>query len=113
MKLDATALKLLTQRRRFNSQTLEIAKRRVLGEESATALAAEYGVNLRRIYAIEKQIIAAWRELHLPPGWSEITLAAPRSLIAEFKRRTQAAREQLLRENSRRIRASVPSKTKK
>jgi TrfB plasmid transcriptional repressor len=112
VKLDATALKLLTQKRRFNAQTLEIAKRRVLGEESATALAAEYGVNLRRIYAIEKQIIAAWRELHLPPGWSEISLVAPKSLIAEFKRRTLAARKELLRKNTRRIQASARSKQK-
>ena len=110
MKLDATALKLITQRRRFNAQTLEIAKRRVLGEESATALAAEYGVNLRRIYAIEKQIIAAWRELHLPPGWSEITLVAPKPLIADFKRRSLAARKQLLRKNSRRIHLSARSR---
>jgi len=113
VKLDAAALKLVTQRRRFNAQTLEIAKRRLLSEEPATALAAEYGVNLRRIYAIENQIIAAWRELHLPPGWSEITLVAPKSLIAEFKKRSLTARKQLLRKNSQRIQLSARSRQNK
>lgn len=97
MRLDATGLKLLQRKRRFKAQTLEIAKRRILGQEPATKLAAAYGVNLQRIYTIEAQVMAAWRELHLPAGWSEVTLVAPKALIEEFKRRSRVAREQLLR----------------
>ena len=53
VKMDATAFKLLERKRRFKPQTLEIAKRRILRREPATALAAAYGVNLQRIYTIE------------------------------------------------------------
>jgi hypothetical protein len=108
--MDATAFKLLEHKRRFKRRTLEIAKRRILRREPATVLAAAYGVNLQRIYTIEKQITAAWRELHLPPGWSEITLVAPKPLIAEFKRRSRAAREQLLRKTQRRVQSALRSK---
>jgi len=58
--MDATAFKLLERKRRFKPQTLEIAKRRILRREPATALAAAYGVNLQRIYTIETQVTAAW-----------------------------------------------------
>jgi len=101
--MDATAFKLLERKRRFKSQTLDIAKRRILQRESATALAAAYGINLQRIYTIERQVNAAWQELHLPAGWSEITLVAPKPLIAEFKRRARAATAKLLRKTERRI----------
>jgi hypothetical protein len=112
VKLDATAFKLLERKRRFKPQTIEIAKRRILRQEPATALAAEYGVNLQRIYTIETQVSAAWRGLHLPAGWSEITLVAPKPLIAEFKRRSKAAREQLLRKTERKIRAVSRAKAR-
>jgi hypothetical protein len=106
VRLDATGFKLLQRKRRFKSQTLEIAKRRILDQQPATKLAARYGVNLQRIYIIEAQVMAAWRELHLPPGWSEVTLVAPKPLIDEFKRRTRAARDQLLRKTDKRIRSA-------
>jgi TrfB plasmid transcriptional repressor len=110
VKMDATAFKLLESRRRFKRHTLEIAKRRILRREPATALATEYGVNLQRIYAIEREVTAAWRELHLPAGWSEITLVAPKPLIAEFKRRSRAARKMLLRKTQRRVQAGTHAK---
>jgi hypothetical protein len=97
VRMDATAFRLLERKRRFKPQTLEIAKRRILRKEPATALAKAYGVNLQRIYTIENQVTAAWQNLHLPPGWSEVALVAPKPLIAEFKRRIRAARKQLLR----------------
>ncbi len=110
--MDATAFKLLERKRRFKPQTLEIAKRRILRREAATALAAAYGVNLQRIYTIETQVTAAWQELHLPAGWSEITLVAPKPLIAEFKRRSRAARKQLLRKTERRIQSASRTKVR-
>ena len=112
MKLDKTAFKLLERKRRFKPQTLEIAKRRILLQEPATALAAVYGVNLQRIYTIENQVTAAWRELHLPPGWSEVTLVAPKPLIAEFKRRSRAARGKLLRKTERRVQSAARIKAR-
>ena len=101
--MDAAAFKLLERKRRFKAQTLEIARRRILRREPATVLAATYRINLQRVYTIEAQVTAAWHELHLPAGWSEITLVAPKPLIAEFKRRSQVAREQLLRKTERRV----------
>jgi hypothetical protein len=108
--MDATAFKLLEHKRRFKPQTLEIAKRRILRGEPAKTLAVAYGVNLQRVYTIETQITAAWRELHLPAGWSEITLVAPKHLIAEFKQRSKAARKLLLRKTQRRIESARRSK---
>jgi hypothetical protein len=43
---------------------------------------------------------------HHAAGWSEITLVAPKQLIAEFKRRSRAARKQLLRKTERRIQSA-------
>src|SRR5882757_3469652 len=61
--------------------------------------------------SIETQVTSAWQELHLPAGWSEITLVAPKPLIVEFKRRrrTRAARKQLLRKTEQRIRLAGKS----
>jgi hypothetical protein len=75
--MDATAFKLLEHKRRFKPQTLEIAKRRILRREPATALAAAYGVNLQRIYTSRHRSPRPWQELHPPAGWSEITLRSP------------------------------------
>jgi hypothetical protein len=109
VRMDATAFKLLERKRRFKPQTLEIAQRRILRREPATALAT-YGVNLQRIYTIETQVTAAWQELHPPAGWSEITLVAPKPLIAEFKRRSRAARKRLLSKTERRIQSATRMK---
>jgi hypothetical protein len=103
MRMDVTAFKLLERKRRFKRQTLEIAKRRILDREPAKALAAAYGVNLQRIYLIESQVTDAWQGLHLPAGWSEVTLVAPKPLIAEFKRRSREARKCLLNKTELRI----------
>jgi TrfB plasmid transcriptional repressor len=112
VRMDATAFKLLERKRRFKRQTLEIAKRRILRREAASALASAYGVNLQRIYTIETQVTAAWQELHLPAGWSEITLVAPKALIAEFKSRSRAARKKLLRKTQRRIQSAGRAKAR-
>jgi hypothetical protein len=100
VSLDAAAFKLIERKRRFRGQTLEIAKRRMLGGERASDLAAAYGVNLQRIYMIETQIAAAWQAMQLPEGWEEVTLVAPKDLIKEFLRRAQRAREKLSRDKA-------------
>ena len=95
MKLDEAAFKRLESKRRFKGHTLEIARRRILHGESAQGLGAAYGINPARVYTIEAQVLAAWQALQLPEGWAEVTLAAPQSLIEEFQRRANAARERL------------------
>lgn len=95
MVIDEAAFKLIEQKRKFDTQTLEIGRRRLLNKERATDLQVAYGVNVARIYAIEKQIAAAIQELRLPPGWGEITIAAPKSMLVEFERQAEAALRKL------------------
>ena len=119
MKLDARGFELLARKHRFKPQTLEIARRRILKHEPAKSLAAAFHVNLQRIYTIEQQIMEAWQGLHLPPGWAEVTLVAPKPLIKEFQRRSRAARTQLLRATERQLQstkavsARIPSKRRR
>lgn len=98
MVIDEAMFKLLESKRNFDPQTLEIARRRILHNENARHLQAAYGVNLPRIYAIEKQIMAAAHALRvgLPPGWGEMTLVAPKAMLREFARQAAAARKQSL-----------------
>lgn len=98
MKLDKTGFKLLERKRRFKAQTIEIAKRRILDQAPAVDLAKEYSVNVQRVYMIQDQVETAWSELSLPPGWAEVTIAAPKILIEEFQERCKEARIALLRE---------------
>lgn len=98
MVIDEAMFKLLESKRNFDPQTLEIARRRILHNENARHLKAAYGVNLPRIYAIEKQIVTAAHALRvgLPPGWGEMTLVAPKAMLREFARQAAAARKQFL-----------------
>lgn len=93
MRLDAAAFERLQRKRRFRPQTLEIAKRRLIGGERASELAAAYGVHIKRIYMIESQVMAAWKAVQLPEGWEEVTLVAPKALVREFQRRARVARK--------------------
>ena len=91
--IDEQAFERLERKRRFAPQTLEIAKRRLLKGERAADLAAAYGLNFQRIYAIEMQITAALKELEVPAGWEEITVIAPKALCRDIEARVRAARE--------------------
>lgn len=91
--ISAKALERLSRKRRFSTQTLEIAKRFLIDAESPKALAAEYGLYLQRIYAIGKQVGAAAKSETLPSGWEEVTLVAPRPLIREVRKRIASARK--------------------
>ena len=97
MTIDAAAFTLIEAKRNFQPQTIEIAKRRLLNDERAADLAAAYGVNIQRIYAIETQMAAALQEiaLKLPHGWGEATIVAPKTLLREFQRQAEAARKQM------------------
>ena len=93
--MDVDTFERLARARRFRPQTLEIARRRVLGGERAMDLAIAYGVNVQRIYGIERQIQAAAAQQRLPPGWAEATIVAPEALLREFQARAAAARAEL------------------
>ena len=99
MTIDAAAFALIEAKRNFQPQTIEIAKRRLLNDERAADLAAAYGVNIQRIYAIETQMAAALQEiaLKLPHGWGEATIIAPKTLLRDFLRQAEAARKQMRR----------------
>jgi DNA-binding XRE family transcriptional regulator len=100
MKINEAAFAQIERHRKFSKLTLEIGRRRILRKERAADLASTYGVNQQRIYAIETQILAASRALRLPPGWDEVTLVAPKELIREFRRKAEAARDQLTKARS-------------
>jgi len=53
---------------------MEIAKRLFVHGETPKRLAVEHGVNLRRVYAIRKEVLAAAQALALPTGWDELTI---------------------------------------
>ena len=74
--IDLALLERIAEQRRFENRTLEIAKR----------LSVEYGVNLQRVYAIRKEILAAAQASALPPGWEEATFVGPSEVIAQIKR---------------------------
>lgn len=90
--ISVKALERLSRRRRFSLRTLEIAKRLFVSKHTASELATEYGVNVQRIYAIRRQVAAAAKKDALPPGWEEITIAAPKPLIREVRKRVAKAR---------------------
>src|SRR5215831_13749144 len=95
MTITIDLLERIARKRRFSSRTEEIAKRLFLHDETPKRLAAEYGVNLARIYHIRDQVAAAAREEELPPGWEEVTIAAPKEIIQEFRERVAQARRLL------------------
>lgn len=90
----AELLERLARTRRFSAQTLDIAKRLFLFNDPPRKLAAEYGVNLARIYAIRDTVSQAAQAQRVPPGWEEVTLIAPKELIEEFRQRIAEAQGQ-------------------
>ena len=83
--IDLPLLERIASRRRFEPRTLEIAKRLFVYGEPARRLAAEYGVNVQRIYAIQRRVLAAAAASKLPEGWEELTVSGPRELVASFR----------------------------
>jgi len=84
--MDLDLLERIAAQRRFETRTLEIAKRLFIHGETPKRLSIEYGVNLQRVYAIRKEVLAAAQALALPPGWEEITIAGPKEVIEYIKR---------------------------
>ncbi len=84
--IDFDLLERIAGQRRFEPRTLEIAKRLFLHGDSPKRLSVEFGVNLQRVYAIRKEILAAAQVSALPPGWAELNVAGPRELIERLKR---------------------------
>lgn len=84
--IDLQRLERLAQLRRFEPRTLEVAKRLFIHGETPKRLSLEYGVNIQRIYAIRRLVLAAAQSLDLPPGWEQVTLAGPKELIRRFQR---------------------------
>jgi hypothetical protein len=83
--IDVQLLERIALQRRFESRTLDIAKRLFIHRETPKRVASEFGVNLQRVYAIRKEILAAARDAALPDGWVEVTLVGPQDLIAQVK----------------------------
>ena len=61
----------------------------------ARDLAFGYGVSLQRIYNMANDVRKAYKAERLPEGWVEATIAAPKNVMREFKRRVAAERRAL------------------
>ena len=84
--IDLALLERIQEHRRFDSRTLGIAKRLLIHGEDPKRLSLEYGINLQRVYAIRKEVLAAAEALKLPLGWERLELVGPRKLIERIKR---------------------------
>lgn len=86
VEIDMPLLERVASQRRFAPTTLEIARGLFINGFPPRRLALEHGVNVKRVYAIRDQVLAAAEALALPTGWEEVTLAGPQALIEELKR---------------------------
>ena len=84
--IDFALLERIAEHRRFDPRTLDIAKRLLIHGEDPKGLSVEYGINLQRVYAIRKEVLAAAEAVKLPPGWDRLELVGPRKLIERIKR---------------------------
>lgn len=90
VEIDLAFLERLSQERRFEARTLEIAKRLFIYQEPPKRLAVEYGVNLARVYAIRNQVRQVAQEQQLPEGWVEVTLAGPADVIDRLRQQLES-----------------------
>ena len=67
--IDLATLEAIAGQRRFDTRTIEIGKRMLIHGEDPKRLSHEYGINLQRVYAIRKEVLAAAQAVALPPGW--------------------------------------------
>lgn len=95
MEVDFEKLERIAKQRRFEDRTLEIAKRLFIHGESPKRLSVEFGVNLKRVYAIRKEVLAAAEAITLPPGWEELRIAGPRDIIERVRRQFDLEMNQL------------------
>jgi hypothetical protein len=82
--VDLEQLMRIGEVRRFEPRTMEIAKRLFIHNETPKRLSVEYGLNVQRIYAIRREVLAVAKQLELPDGWAEVTLAGPKELIQQL-----------------------------
>jgi hypothetical protein len=101
MNIDFDLLDRIAKQRRFEARTLDIAKRLFIHGESPKRLSIECGVNLQRVYAIRKEVLAAAEALALPEGWHEVRLAGPREVIERIKQQFDREMAQLSAEKGR------------
>ena len=85
LKLDDAAFERLIRPRKFKAQTIEIARRLLVGGEEPRDLAIAYGLTVPRVYGIAQQFTAAYEAERLPAGWVEVTLVAPAELVEKFQ----------------------------
>jgi hypothetical protein len=84
--IDLALLERIQELRRFDPRTLEIAKRLLIYGEDPKRLSVENGINLQRVYAIRKEVLAAAEAVKLPPGWVRLELVGPRKVIERIRR---------------------------
>ncbi|MCU0895969.1 MAG: transcriptional regulator KorA [Burkholderiales bacterium] len=91
LKVDEATLERVAKTRRFDAQTIEMARRVLLHGERNTALANEYGLHPITIYRNVRAVRLACEAEWLPRGWTRRTIAAPTVMIRRFEREAMAA----------------------
>lgn len=91
IRIDGEVLDRIAAERRFETQTLQIARRIFLHKETPKRVASEFGVIVQRVYAIRRHVLAAAEAYQLPTGWSTAELVGPRDLVDHYKRLFDAA----------------------
>jgi hypothetical protein len=83
--------------RRFDEQTIEIAKCVMADGWPAAKASEHFGVNRARVYAIRDKVWAAYVESSMyPPSWKEVTLMASPELIEKFTTLAEKERQKWL-----------------
>ena len=95
LRLPAEAFDAVARRRRFQKQTVDIARRVLVDGEDPRDLAVAYGLSVSRIYAIAESVHHAVKARHLPPGWIEVTIAGPEQMVRHFQKMVAEARKRL------------------
>lgn len=78
-------LERIAKERRFEQRTLDVAKRLFIHQEKPKRVASEFGINLARVYAIRKDVLAAAATYELPPGWVRTEIEGPADLVQHYK----------------------------
>jgi hypothetical protein len=91
LKVDEATLERVAKTRRFDAQTIEMARRVLLHGERNSALANEYGLHPITIYRNVKAVRLACEAEWLPRGWTRRMIAAPNAMIRDFERQAAAA----------------------
>lgn len=85
MTVDEVTLERVLRDRRFDERTVAIARRLFIDNIAPRALAKEFAVIDKRVYAIRAAVLKQASKYALPEGWSELTVQGPAHVVSEVQ----------------------------